>query len=105
MVEIAFPLDLPDSRRLGTRITDVGESVISVEGTLDGTTCHKCGARITEVHGHDAEIRLRHLPILDRVVWIRIRPRRYRCPRCRSGPTGATTATIKNPDNRAPRTR
>ena len=99
MVEIKFPLDLPDVRLLDTQITDSGEFVITVESTLEGATCHKCGAHITEFHGHDAEIRLRHLPILDRVVWIKIRPRRYRCPWCRGGPTSTQRTTWYDPNS------
>lgn len=86
-LEITIPLDIPDVRLLETEITDSGEFVISVESTLGGANCHRCGARITAFHGHDTPILLRHLPILNRTVYIRIRPRRYRCPSCRSGPT------------------
>ena len=86
-LEIKIPLDIPDVRLLSTQITDEGEFIISVESTLEGTTCRRCGAHITEFHGHDEPIRLRHLPILNRSVWIEIRPRRYRCPWCRGGPT------------------
>lgn len=92
MVEIKFPLDLPDVRLLSTEITDSGELVISVESTLEGATCHRCGVRITDFHGHDAPIRLRHLSILNSPVWIQIRPRRYR-PFCRGGPT-STQRTV-----------
>jgi transposase len=86
-LEITIPLDIADVRLLETEITDAGEFVISVESTCEGATCHRCGAWITLFHGHDAPILLRHLPILNRTVFIRIRPRRYRCPSCRGGPT------------------
>jgi transposase len=86
-LEIKIPLDIPDVRLVSTQITDQGEFIITLESTLDWAECHRCGARITEFHGHDAPIRLRHLSIFDRVVYIEIRPRRYRCVWCRKGPT------------------
>jgi transposase len=86
-LEITIPLDIPDVRLLSTEITDTGAFIISVESRREGTACHRCGAHITDFHGHDDPIQLRHLPILNRPVFIAIRPRRYRCPWCRRGPT------------------
>jgi transposase len=58
-----------------------------VESTLNGTTCRKCGRSIEAFHGHDAPIRLRHLPLFEVPVYLELRPKRYRCPDC----DGATT--------------
>ena len=49
--------------------------------------CRQCGREITERHGVDEAITLRHLPILGRHVYLRLRPKRYRCPYCEGGPT------------------
>ena len=64
-----------------------GDCTITVESTLEGTTCRKCGRELTELHGVDEWLTLRHLPILGRRVYIRLRPKRYRCPWCEGGPT------------------
>ena len=76
---IQFPLDLPDVQVLKTEVTAAGHLLITVESTLDGTRCRRCGQEIREPHGHDRPLRLRHLPVLERPVYMEIRPQRYRC--------------------------
>ena len=85
--QITIPLDVPDVRVLTIEINSRGDCTISVESTLEGTQCRKCGREIKEVHGLDEWITLRHLPILGRRVFLRLRPKRYRCPYCDGGPT------------------
>lgn len=84
---IQLPLDVPDIDVLSTTQPEAGAVLIHVESTLEGTRCHQCGREIRRFHGYDRPIRLRHLPILDQVVWIELRPKRYRCPHCAGGPT------------------
>lgn len=84
---ISIPLDIPEVRVLETEVTATGDFVITVESTLGRTTCRQCGRETTEFHCYDRWITLRHLPILDRKVWIRLRPKRYRCPSCSDHPT------------------
>jgi transposase len=84
---ISIPLDLPDVRVRQTELTNDGELILTVESTLTSTTCKRCGRTITERHGQDEPRLLRHLPILGRVVYIRIRPKRFRCPWCDGHPT------------------
>jgi len=84
---IQFPLDLPDVEVLGTELTARGELMIRVESTREGTVCRRCGRAIKSFHGHDEAIQLRHLPILDRPVYIELQPKRYRCPYCEDHPT------------------
>ena len=64
-----------------------GECTITIESTLEGTRCRQGGREITDLHGVDEAITLRHLPILGRPVYLRLRPKRYRCPSCEEGPT------------------
>jgi transposase len=64
-----------------------GECTITIESTLEGTRCRQCGREITDLHGVDEAITLRHLPILGRPVYLRLRPKRYRCPYCAGGLT------------------
>jgi transposase len=89
---ISIPLDIPDLRVLQTEITKTGELILTVESTLSSTSCRRCGRTITARHGVDEPRLLRHLPILGRVVYLRIRPKRFRCPYCDDHPT--TTQTL-----------
>ena len=84
---ISIPLDIPDVRVLQTELTTAGELILTVESTLPSTNCRRCGRTITERHGVDEPRLLRHLPILGRVVYLRIRPKRFRCPWCDDHPT------------------
>ena len=89
---ISIPLDISDVRVLQTEITREGELIFTVESTLTNTTCRRCGRTITERHGQDEPRLLRHLPVLGRVVYLRIRPKRFRCLFCDDHPT--TTQTL-----------
>jgi len=84
---ISIPLDIPDLCVLQTELTKDGELILTVESTLTSTICRRCGRTITERHGVDEPRLLRHLPILGRVVYLRIRPKRFRCPFCDDHPT------------------
>jgi transposase len=64
-----------------------GDYYISVQSTQKGTVCRKCGKFIDKFHGYDKEIVLRHLPILDNRVFIKIKPIRYMCSDCQDKPT------------------
>jgi transposase len=84
---ISIPLDIPDVRVLQTELTKDGELILTIESTLTTTTCRRCGRTITERHGLDEPRQLRHLPILGRIVYLRIRPKRFQCPWCAGHPT------------------
>src|SRR5829696_6949906 len=84
---ISIPLDITDVRVLQTELTKDGEFILTVESTLTSTNCRRCGRPITERHGLDEPRLLRHLPILGHVVYLRIRPKRFRCPWCDDHPT------------------
>jgi transposase len=84
---ISIPLDLPDVRVLRTQVLSSQVLLIEVESTLTSTTCRRCGQTIHDFHGYDQPIQLRHLPILGSAVYIRIRPKRFRCPYCDDHPT------------------
>lgn len=95
---ISIPLDIPDVRVLQTEITKEGELILTIESTLTSTTCRRCGRTITERHGLDDPRLLRHLPILGRVVYLRIRPKRFRCPFCDDHPSTTQTLDWYNPN-------
>jgi len=84
---IAIPLDLPDVVVLRTEVTPQRQLIIGVESILPTAICHCYGRTIDTFYGYDRPIRLRHLPILGMVVFIEIRPKRFRCPFCDDHPT------------------
>jgi transposase len=83
----SIPLDIADVRVLQTDLTQAGELILTVESTLDSTSCRQCGRTITELHGTDKSRLLRHLPVLGRPLYLRIHPKRFRCPFCDDHPT------------------
>ncbi len=50
----------------------------------------------------DTAVRLRHLPVFEMPVYIELRPKRYRCPKCEGGPT--TTQEVAWYRRRSPNT-
>jgi transposase len=84
--QITISLDIPEVRVLEIAQNNRG-TARSRSKITEGTKCRKCGREIRDLHGVDEWITLRHLPILGRRVYIRLRPQRYRCPWCEGGPT------------------
>jgi transposase len=96
-------LDLP-----GVRVTEVartkrGEWVLRVESTLETTACAHCGRTIADVRGHGERVRLRHLPVFDRPVFVELRPKRFVCRSCEGEPV--TTQQLDWYDERSRTTR
>jgi transposase len=85
--QITVPLDIPDVRVLQTQITEQGEFIITLESTVSSAHCRKCGREIRKFHGWDEWVTVRHLSILGRPVYLRYRPKRYRCEDCPDHPT------------------
>jgi transposase len=100
---IQVPLNLPNVRVLSTQRTAPGHWLIRVESTLEGSRCRRCGREIRDLHGLDAVVRLRHLPLFDVPVFVEIRPKRYRCPYCVGNPT--TTQRCEWYEPRSPNTK
>jgi transposase len=94
---ISLPLDIPDVRVLDVKTNKAGDYIITVESTLKSAKCRQCGREITKFHGHDKWITLRHLPILGRRVYIRLRPKRYLCPYCSDKPSSTQQLSWYNP--------
>lgn len=84
---LQIPLDIPDVTIEKINTPTEHGFVITVVSSLEGTLCQHCGKRIDKFYGYGKEITLRHLPILDQPVWIKIKPKRYQCPFCDKGPT------------------
>ena len=88
MVEITIPLDIPYVEIVNIEINiEKGIINITIKSIIEGTRCHICGRKINKLHGHDREIKLRHLSILGMETYILIRPARYQCIHCKGKPT------------------
>ncbi len=85
--KLSIPLDIPDVEVLDIKVNKRGDYIISVESTVDSTHCHQCGRKISRCIGHDRAITLRHLSILGHAVYLRLRPKRFKCPYCTNEPT------------------
>lgn len=79
---ITFPLDIPEVDVISVEVNERGDYIVTVESTQNSAVCQSCGDRITQPNGYGREIELRHLPILGHRLYIRLRPKRYECPRC-----------------------
>src|SRR5512135_1954961 len=84
---IQLPLDIPEVEVLSTEFRPDGALLIQVESTRQGACCSRCGRETYHFHGYDRPIQLRHLPMLERQVYLEIRPKRYRCLHCEGRPT------------------
>ena len=100
---IQIPLDIPDVQIEKLDTSSKKGFVLTLTSTLKGTTCKCCGKPIDKFYGYSKEITLRHLPILDKTVWLKIKPKRYQCPDCDNGPT--TTQTCSWYDSKSPHTK
>jgi transposase len=84
-------------------ITKGGDFVITVRRMVEGAHCHRCGRPISKAYGHGRTLPLRHLSILGRTSYIRIRPVRYQCGECPGWPT--TTQRLSWYEPRSPHTK
>lgn len=79
-------LNLPGVEVLTTEIHE-HEIAIHLKLTAHGTRCHRCGQPATEFYREGETLRLRHLPIFERPVYLYLRTKRYRCLPCENQPT------------------
>jgi transposase len=103
MDRFEIPLDIEDVKIEAVEFTPHNEIIITVTSTVEGTLCHRCGKKITTAYGCGREITLRHLPILGKPTYIRIKPKRYQCPYCGDHPT--STQKLSWYDARSPHTK
>ena len=89
MMETTFELllKLAHIRVLRVEQTKTDAYIITAESTLQHATCHTCKRRIDTFYRLDDWIMLQHLPICGSKVFIRLQPKRFRCPYCSSSPT------------------
>ena len=82
MINFQIPLDIPDVEILRVEQNQSEAFIITVKSTKKSCKCHKCGNEATKYYGNAETILLRHLPILDHEVYIKIVPVRYQCEYC-----------------------
>jgi len=73
--------------------TSQGDIEITIKSTLKGTRCHNCNQTITKPYGFDRLIKLRHLPLFGKRVYVCVRLPRYQCEKCNKKPK-----TTQHPD-------
>lgn len=93
MANFQISLDIPDVEIVSIEKNKTDDLIITVKSTKKSTTCKRCGKECKKAHGYGEAIILRHLPILDKQVYIRIKPARYLCEYCKDKPT-----TTEEPD-------
>lgn len=100
-VPLELSLDLDGIRVDTIHLALNGELHIHVSSRNDGTVCPNCKRVIHEVSGHGNEIKLRHLPVMDRTTYIFIRPRWYICRDCMGNPVVVQRLSWYDPHSHA----
>lgn len=91
MNQITLPIDIESLEIVSQSIDTQGNIIIEVKSKKDSTACHKCQKPATKRYGTAPVIQVRHLPILDTPVYLRIYPARYQCDNCEDGSTTTET--------------
>jgi transposase len=87
MSTFTLPLGIESLEITAQTLDSQGNIVFDVKSTKTSTTCRVCGKSISKVHGYGELLTVRHLPILDQPVFLRIRVVRYQCMDCDDHPT------------------
>ena len=87
MANFTLPLDIKTLKIIDQRIDYNGNITFRVESNCTETTCHKCGNLATKRHGHSYVMTFEHTSILDKKVFLEIKPVRYYCEHCNDGTT------------------
>ena len=82
MSNIILPLDIESLEITSQSIDNKGNIVLEVVSKNDHSTCHKCGQKAMKRNGYSATIEVEHTKILERKVYLRIKPVRYKCDLC-----------------------
>ena len=87
MSNFTLSLDIDSLKIKAQTIDTQGNIIFDVESTKTETACHKCGQLTNKRYGFGETITVRHLPILDTPVYLRICIVRYECHYCDDRPT------------------
>lgn len=87
MADITLPLDIDTLEIINQTLDDKGNIILEVVSTCTKSKCHKCGKDATKRNGYSAPIMVQHTKILERKVYLKIKPVRYQCKHCDDHPT------------------
>ena len=87
MAEFTLPLDIKTLKIIGQRIDHKGNITFTVESNCTDSTCYKCGNLATKRYGYSSVKTIEHTSILDKRVFLEIKPVRYYCEHCNDGTT------------------
>lgn len=87
MSKIDLSLDIDSLEILSQTVDKQGNIVIEVQSKATSTPCHKCGKTATKRYGYGPILTVKHLPLFDRPVYLKIRSVRYQCEHCDDHPT------------------
>jgi transposase len=96
--QITIPLDIAEVNVLSVEFRG-GAYHIKLESSQEYAYCRQCGQRTTALHEREDWVKVQHLPILDRAVFLYYRPKRYRCPDCEGGPTTTQQLSWHQPNS------
>jgi len=82
MSNFTLPLGIDSLEIRAQSLDKQGNIIFDVVSKNTCTTCRKCGKPATKRHGLGDIIKVRHLPILDQPVYLRIQVVRYECMFC-----------------------
>jgi transposase len=87
MTQINLPLDIDSLEVASQSVNKQGSIVIEVVSKKKSSACHKCGKPATKPNGTAPQRTIKHLPIFDKPVYLKITPIRYVCDNCDDSPT------------------
>ena len=87
MANISLPLDIESLEVINQTIDNKGNIILEVVSKRTESTCHKCGKAATKRNGYSTPIMVQHTKILERKVYLKIKPVRYQCQHCDDHPT------------------
>ncbi len=96
---ITLPLKLSNAKIIKTEEDAHGDFLIYVETTESNVNCHRCGQKITKLHGKDRPIKLRHLSAFEYETYVIYEPHRYICEHCDHPPTTTATPAWHQPNS------
>ena len=87
MANIILPLDIDSLEIVSQTIDSKGNIILEVVSKCTESTCHKCGKSATKRDGYSTPIMVEHTKILEREVYLKIKPVRYKCQHCEDHPS------------------
>ena len=82
MAHFNLPLDIKALEITAQSTDKNGNIILDVVSKNKHSTCHKCGKPATKPNGTAPSRLIRHLPVFDTPVYLRITPIRYACESC-----------------------